>query len=359
MVRMSKSLHSGCSAIFLGITMSACAASSPHGAPAPPSAAQGAAGATAPPAVQGATVASTAAPQGTTAAPALQNAKPIDAAAVGTLTGGKPETSDKVVKVSFPRTDLPVSIDGWNSVPPFMGLTSWAAFMPGEKPGVEAMVMGDLILFEDEVNPVMSAALGNGLDVTALHNHFFYDKPHVLFMHIGGEGSVDKLGKGVKAALDAVKAVRQKSPKPHDGFGAKPLATPNKIDATKLDAVLGVKGTAKDGMYKAVMGRMTSAACGCPIGKAMGVSTWAAFAGTDDNAVVDGDFAVSDAELQPVLKTLRASGINIVAIHSHMTGESPRILFLHYWGRGASVELAKAVKGALDLTAWDGRNKSA
>jgi hypothetical protein len=261
-------------------------------------------------------------------APAPQNAKPIDAAAVVTLTGGKPEISDKVVKVSFPRTDLPVSIDGWNNVPPFMGLTSWAAFMPGEKPGVEAMVMGDL-------------------------------KPHLLFMHIGGEGSIEKLGKGVKSALDAVKAVRQKSPKPHAGFGARPLTTPSKIDATKLDTVLGVKGTAKDGMYKAVMGRMTNAACGCPIGKAMGVNTWAAFAGTEDNAVVDGDFAVSEAELQLVLKALRTSGINIVAIHSHMTGESPRILFLHYWGRGAAVDLAKAVRSAIDLTSWDGRNQSA
>ena len=333
-------------------------ASSPLGAATPPvpQSAQGTAPLSPAPAAPGAAAT---APQGIAAAPAPHNTKPIDAAAVGAATGGKPETSDNVVKVSFPRNDLPVSIDGWNNVPPFMGLTSWAAFMPGEKPGVEAMVMGDLVLFEDEVNPAMSAALNNGLEVTALHNHFFFDKPHVFFMHIGGEGAVDNLGKGVKAALDAVKSVRQKSPKPRDGFGAKPPATPSRIDASKLDAVFGVKGTSKDGMYKAVMGRMTSAACGCPIGKAMGVNTWAAFAGTDDNAVVDGDFAVSEAELQPVLRALRAGNINIVAIHSHMTGESPRILFLHYWGRASAMDLAKAVKAALDLTAWDGRNRSA
>ena len=98
-----------------------------------------------------------------------------------------------------------------------------------------------------------------------------------------------------------------------------------------------------------------TASCGCPAGKAMGVNTWAAFAGTDDNAVVDGDFAVAESELQPVLKSLRGGGINVVAIHSHMTGESPRVLFLHYWGRGHAADLAAVVKRALDLTAWDGR----
>jgi hypothetical protein len=219
------------------------------------------------------------------------------------------------------------------------------------------MVMGDLVLFEDEVNPVMSAALDNGLEVTALHNHFFFDKPHVLFMHIGGEGSVEQLTKGVKAALDSVRGVRQKAPKPAAAFGAPP-PMPSKIDAAKLDAVFGTKGSAKDGMYKGVFGRKTQAQCGCTVGKAMGVSTWAAFAGTDENAVVDGDFAISDSELQPVLKALRGAAINVVAIHSHMTGESPRILFLHYWGRGRATDLASGVKRALDLTAWDGRQQT-
>ena len=278
--------------------------------------------------------------------------KAIDAALVASVTGAKPETTEAVVKVSFARSDVSVEVDGWANVPPFMGLTSWAAFTPAEKPGVEAMVMGDLVLFEDEVNPVMSAALDGGLQVTALHNHFFFDKPHVLFMHIGGEGSTDALAKAVKAALDAQKSVRQKSAQPQLGFGGA-IASPSRIDGAKLDAVFGIKGAAKDGMYKAVMGRKASASCGCTIGKTMGVNTWAAFAGSDESAVVDGDFAVSEAELQPVLKALRSGGVNIVAIHSHMTGETPRILFLHYWGRGPAATLGATIKRALDLTAWD------
>ena len=279
---------------------------------------------------------------------------PPDAARIATATGGKPETTDATVKVSFPRDDLPIMIDGWK-MPPFMGLTSWAAFVTGEKPGVEAMVMGDFVLFEDEVNPALSAALENGLEVTALHNHFFFDKPRVYFMHIGGEGGLDQLGKGVKAMLDAQHAVRKKAAQPATSSGAPALAATSKIDGAKLDAALAIKGQSKDGMYKAVWGRKTQAECGCTVGKAMGVNTWAAFAGTDDVAAVDGDFAVSESELQPVLKSLRAAGINIVAIHSHMTKESPRILFFHYWGRGKAADLAASLKKAVDLTAWDGR----
>src|SRR5258705_1847134 len=134
---------------------------------------------------------------------------------------------------------------------------------------------------------------------------------------------------------------------------------PSKMDATKIDPLLPVKEQVKDEMYKAVMERTTTAACGCSVGKAMGVNRWAAFAGSDENAVVDGDFAVSEAELQPVLKTLRSGGINIVAIHHHMTDEKPRILFLHYWGRGTSTNLAKTVKQALDLTDWEGKKTGA
>jgi Domain of Unknown Function (DUF1259) len=288
-----------------------------------------------------------------TTAAASAAPKPIDLAAVAAATGGKPEQQGAVAKVSFPRADTPVAVDGW-TMPPFMGLTSWAGFTPGEKPGVDAMVMGDLVAFEDEVNPMMSALLDGGVEVTALHNHFLYDKPRVFFMHIGGEGTVERLGKGVRAALDAQRAIRQKSPAPRDRTELPALASPSKIDPGKLDVIFGVPGAAKDGMYKATMGRKATASCGCSVGKAMGVNTWAAFAGTDEAAVVDGDFAVSEGELQPVLKSLRASGIDVVAIHHHMTGETPRILFLHYWGRGPAADLANAVKKTLDLTAWDG-----
>ncbi len=297
----------------------------------------------------------TIAPTAASAPPAIAAPRPaLDAARVAALTAGKPETSDNVVKVTFPRDDVKVEVDGWK-MPPFMGLTSWSAFVPGEKAGVEAMVMGDLVLFEDEVSPTMSAALDGGLEVTALHNHFFFDKPHVYFMHIGGEGSLEQLGRGVKAAIDAQRAVRAKAPVPAAAFGPPPSPGPSAIDAAKLDAVFGVKGATKDGMYKATMGRKTEAECGCTVGKAMGVNTWAAFAGTEDDALVDGDFAVAEGELQAVLKTLRGAGINVVAIHSHMTRERPRLLFLHYWGRGKVASLAASLKRALDLTAWDGK----
>ncbi|HET7541129.1 MAG TPA: DUF1259 domain-containing protein [Polyangiaceae bacterium] len=290
------------------------------------------------------------------AAPSAGNAlsAPIEEKAVAEATGvEKPETSaDGVVKASFPRKDVEVLVDG-AKLPPFMGLTSWAAFAPGKKGVADAMVMGDLVLFEDEVNPVLSALLDHGLEVTALHNHFFFDAPHVYFMHIGGEGTVAKLGGGVRAALAKITEIRKKAPKPERTFGAGALPAKSSLDTAKLEAVFGTKGQSKDGMFKATMGRKATASCGCNVGKTMGVNTWAAFLGSDDNAVVDGDFAMAESELQGVLRTLRAGGINIVAIHHHMSGETPRILFLHYWGRGKAAELAGTVKKALDLTAWD------
>jgi len=285
-------------------------------------------------------------------APALSPA--IEEKSVSDATGvDKPEKSaDGVVKASFPRKDVEVAVDGWKVVP-FMGLTSWVAFASGRRGVADAMLMGDLVLFEDEVNPVISVLLDHNVQVTALHNHFFYDTPHVFFMHVGGEGTVAALGGGVRAAMDKIAEIRKKAPKPTHGFGMAPPPAKNAVDPARLEATLGVKGQAKDGMFKATLGRGATASCGCAIGKTMGVNTWAAFAGSDENAIVDGDFAVSESELQPVLKALRAGGINIVAIHHHMSGETPRILFLHYWGRGRAVDLAQTVKKAVDLTAWD------
>jgi hypothetical protein len=210
------------------------------------------------------------------------------------------------------------------------------------------MVMGDLVLFQDEVNPALSAALDNGLAVTALHNHFLYDEPRVYFMHIGGEGTAEVLARGVRATFDQVKAVRAKQPRPATSSSREAVPVKSAIPAEKLDAVLGVKGQAKDGMYKAVFGRTVATSCGCDAGKEMGVNTWSAFAGDADHALVDGDFATFEGELQPVLKALRHAGIEIVAIHSHMEGESPKAIFLHYWGVGRAEELARAVKSALD-----------
>ena len=270
-------------------------------------------------------------------------AERLDTNKIDQITGlkGTFNKDEGVFKVSAPRTDVKVNVDGW-TMPPFMGLTSWASFMDGKKE--EAMVMGDLVLFQDEVNPVLSAALQNGLKVTALHNHFFFDEPKVFFMHIEGEGTTENMAKGVKAALGASKQIRSENPQPGKSFG-KPLPNQNSITSAALENILG-KGQSQSGMFKAVFGRKAKMPCGCEAGKDMGVNTWAAFAGTDDDAVVDGDFAVLEAELQDVLKSLRKSGVNIVAIHHHMSGEEPRILFLHYWGRGKATDLANAVKAA-------------
>src|SRR5216110_1563663 len=254
----------------------------------------------------------------------------LNTARIDELTGlkGKMNEKEGVYKVTFPRGDVKVVVDEW-SMPPFMGLGTWAAFT-ATKDG--AMVMGDTVLFEDEVNAVMSAALDNGLSVTALHNHFFFDEPKVYFMHIGGEGTVQKLAGAVRKVYDAIKSIRGPNPKPTAVFAQATaekgqLPSKSSITAAPLNEIFAMQGETKDGMVKFTIGKKSKMG-GMEIGKEIGVNTWAAFAGTDDNAVVDGDFAITEDELQPALKALRQAGINIVAIHSHMTHENPRILFL-------------------------------
>ena len=277
---------------------------------------------------------------------ASAQAETLDTAKIEQIIGvkGALNTNEGVFKVTSPRNDVKVSVDGW-TMPPFLGLASWAAFT--EQKAGDVMVMGDTVLFQDEVNPVMSVALDNGLSVTALHNHFFYDEPKVYFMHIGGEGTTEKLATAVRKVWDKLKEIRTANPQPTTTFGSAPLPAQNSITGKTIDDIVGVKGQANNGMFKVVIGR-TAKMMDTEVGKEMGVNTWAAFAGADDNAVVDGDFAVLEDQLQPVLKSLRNGGINIVAIHHHMTHEEPRILFLHYWGKGKSSDLARAVKAALD-----------
>ncbi len=268
----------------------------------------------------------------------------LDTAKVDSLTGLKGKLNEKegVYKITFPRNDVNVVVDGW-TMPPFMGLGTWAAFKESK---TGAIVMGDTVLFEDEVNAAMSAALDNGLGVTALHNHFFFDQPKVFFMHIEGEGTADKLAAAVKKIYDAIKETRTANSQPKDSFGARSLPEKSSITAAPLNEIFGLLGESKDGMVKFTIGRPAKMH-GTDIDKDMGVNTWAAFAGSDDNAIVDGDFAVTEDELQPVLKSLLKDKINIVAIHQHMTHEEPRIMFFHYWGRGAAKDLANAIKGGL------------
>jgi hypothetical protein len=283
------------------------------------------------------------------AALASGTAAGLDQAKINEITGlsGSFNEEEKVFKVTVPRGDLGITVDGWK-MPAFMGLTSWAGFTEGKKE--EAMVMGDLVLLQDEVDLVMSQLFASGLSVTALHNHFSHDEPKAYFMHISGEGSAENLATGVRAALDAVKKVRAAAPVPAKGFGGG-IPEKSSITASPLATVLGGKPQEKDGMVKFVFGRKAKMPCGCEVGKEMGVNTWAAFAGGDDNAVVDGDFACLESELQAVLKSLRSGGIHIVAIHHHMTTEEPRYIFLHYWGRGDAAGLATKLKAALDTQA--------
>jgi len=272
------------------------------------------------------------------------SAQQFDTAKIEQIIGikGVLNTNENVFKITAPRTDVKISVDGW-TMPPFMGLASWAAFTPGMD---QTMVMGDTVLFQDEVNPVMSVALDNGLSVTALHNHFFFDEPKVYFMHISGTGSDENLAAAVKKVWDKIKEIRAANPKPVETFGGAGLPSKSSITARSIEEILGVKGQTNNGMFKVTIGRTTKMS-GMNIGNTMGVNTWAAFAGSDDNAVVDGDFAVQEEELQSVLKALRKGGVNIVAIHSHMTGETPRTLFLHFWARGSATDLAKTLKSAL------------
>jgi hypothetical protein len=271
----------------------------------------------------------------------LAGEKALDTATIERLTGVKGELSEKegVLKVSVPRSDLEITVAGVKMTPP-LGLTSWAAF---QKAGDHVMVMGDMVVLEDQVNPVMSAALENGLEVSALHNHFLWDAPKVMFMHIGGMGDEAQLAGAVGKVFTTIKDTS-------GGKGEVPRVelspAQTSLDPKIIEDLVGVKGQLASGVYKVTIGRTTTMH-GHDVGNAIGVNTWAAFAGSDEKAIVDGDFVMFEQELQPVLKALRGAGIHIVAIHNHMVGESPRTVFLHYWGVGPTRELAQGLKAAL------------
>jgi hypothetical protein len=272
------------------------------------------------------------------AAPALLNAK-----AIGEASGASAAaTPDGVVKIVWPRTDVTVTVDGM-VLPPAAGLGSWAAFTPM---ATGAMVMGDTVVFEDEVDAAIDAAFAHGLSVTALHNHFFHDSPKVYFMHLSGEGEAESLAAGVKAVWDSIRAVRSGRPQPATGFGG---ATPpaGHVDADALTKIVGQPATDSQGVAKITIGR-TGSMQGMTVGASMGLTTWAAFSGSDALAAMDGDFIMTAEEVQPVLHALRNAGVHIVALHSHMIGERPNFYFTHFWSTGNAEDLAHAFRAALD-----------
>jgi hypothetical protein len=275
---------------------------------------------------------------------------PADYQEVLTALGKTGDFKDGVLKVNIPRNDVHVTIHGREAPTPF-GFGGWVALTKGE--GGHQVMMGDLVLREDEVNPVMSALLDNGLEVTALHNHFFWDQPRMYYMHVHGMGTAADLAKRVKPAIALIDKTASASNA--GSGGAKPAAPPAGLDDAALAKVMGYPGERTGAVYKITIGRpdIQLRDHGALVNARMGLNTWAAFTGTDGDAMVAGDVAMLEAEVTPVLKALRANGIDVVAIHHHMTGVSPSVIFLHYFGTGPAQKLANGVKAAVDLLGKD------
>ena len=269
---------------------------------------------------------------------------PPDYKGVLTTLGKTGDFKDGVLKVNIPRSDLKVTIDKRSAPTPF-GFGGWVALTKGD--GMDVM-MGDLVITEDEVNPVMSALLQNGLDVTALHNHFFWEQPRIFYMHVHGMGTPAELATRVKPAIDLIDQAAKKGQNSAPPVPAQASPT---IDGAALAKIIGTPGEQTGPVYKITIGRpdINLREHGAAINARMGLNTWAAFAGTDADAMVAGDVAMLDHEVTPVLKALRANGINVVAIHNHMTGVMPAVIFLHYYGTGPATKLAQGVRAAVDV----------
>jgi len=269
---------------------------------------------------------------------------PVDPNVISDAAGTEARSGpDGVVRITWDRTDVEIEVSGM-PVQPAAGLTSWAAFTSS---GHGVMVMGDTVVFEDEVSPAIDAAFEAGLSVTAIHNHFLFDEPKVYFMHIAGEGGARNLAEGVRGVWDAIRRVRDGNRRPARRFPG-PVPKLGPIDSEKLARILGHPVTVTNGVVKMSVGR-EGKMHGTSVGGSMGLSSWAAFSGSDELAAVDGDFIMTSDEVQPVLRALRKEGIHVVALHNHMIGEEPAFYFTHFWGIGPAVELAGGVRKALDL----------
>jgi hypothetical protein len=271
----------------------------------------------------------------------------LDIQKIEQITGMKGTAKNGEYKITVPQNDLKVVVDGFKIIPP-MGLGSWAAFTPCAD---SVMVMGDIIVTENDLKPVQQEVIRQGLMVSAIHNHFVRNNPNVMYMHIDGKGTVDKLSANVKAIFDKVKEVRGKDPKE-----GKADSVTNTINIARLDSLIGAKGEMSKGVYKYTIGRpdVQLQEHGIPISTFLGFNTWAAWQGTPEKAAVCGDFTMLENEVAPVIKALVENGIEVVAVHNHMVYEKPRIFFLHYWGIGPADQLAKALKTALDQTGKKG-----
>lgn len=265
---------------------------------------------------------------------------PRDYQEVLTILGRSGDYKANVLKVNVPRSDLRVVISGIATPTPF-GFGGWVALTKGDE-GMDVM-MGDLVLLQEEVNPVMSALFEKGLEVTALHNHFFWEEPRIFFMHVHGHGKAVDLAKRLKPALDLI-------PRPPAAAPSTAPAAGPAFNLEALDGIVGSKGEALGSVYKFTLGRddLNLKEHGASINARMGLNTWAAFAGNDADAQIAGDVAMRETEVMPVLKALRAHKLNVVAIHHHMLGTQPTVIFLHYWGRGPAEELAIGFRAALD-----------
>lgn len=285
---------------------------------------------------------------------------PADIAAIDAAMGKKGTYNEAQAThlLGLPRNDLNVKIKG-ESVPISFGFGGWVA-IKHTIDGKSAMLMSDTVLLQEEVNPLMSAALANGLEIGAVHNHFFYEEPRIFYMHISGMGTPAELARKFAATLKDSKLLPANQPTgaapaaPQSGNNATPAAGPptgkELFDLAALDAVVKYKGVVNGPTYKYTVGRddLQSLMMNTEMTAAIGLNSWAAFAGKQDDAHIAGDIAMLEHEVNPVIKALRAHNLEVVAVHNHMLGDTPRMMFLHYYGRGQATQLAAGFRAALD-----------